>query len=88
MAISQNINDLEKNKFTSTVGDETAVRVIPFSGTDINPLAKFVEAIYSDGNTIVTYNYYESASRATLYNTITTTFSVPQDTTFVSAAWS
>lgn len=88
MTMPSSFRDRDQDKFQETATGQTAVRVIPQSGTDINPLARFVEAVYTNDNKTVTYNYYESASKATLYNTITTTFSVPQDTTFVSAAWS
>lgn len=66
---------------------EKAFRVIPSGGTDLNPLAKFVEAIYTNSDQTVTYNYYESASKVTLYNAVITNYSEAQDTTFVSAAW-
>lgn len=88
MSLSRALTDREYNKFSEGQGGKTAVNVIPTSGTDINPLARFVEAIYSNENKTVTYNYYESASKVTLYNSITTTFSIPQDTSFVSAEWS
>lgn len=88
MSLPNSVKDREYQKFEQTANDKTAVRIIPSSGTDINPLARFVEASYTNENKTVTYRYYESESKVTLYNTITTTFSVPQDTTFVSAAWS
>lgn len=88
MSFPDNIRDREFQKFSEGQGGRTAVNVIPASGTDINSLARFVEAIYSNENKTVTYNYYESASKVTLYNSITTTFSIPQDTSFVSALWS
>lgn len=80
--------DREQAKFEETSVGKTAVRIIPSSGTDISPLAKYVEAVYTNANQTVTYNYYESASKATLYNSITTNFSIPQDTSFSSAEWS
>ena len=88
MAISQNINNLEKDKFAEDANGNTVVRIIPTSGTDINPLAKYVEAVYSSSDTVVTYNYYESSSKVTLYNSITVTYTEAQDTSFSSAAWS
>lgn len=57
-------------------------------GTDINPLAKYVEATYTNSDQTVTYNYYESSSKVTLYNTITVNYTTAQDTTFTSAEWS
>lgn len=57
-------------------------------GTDIDPLAKYVEATYSNGDMTVTYSYYDSSAKNTLYNTITVNYSVAQDTTFTSAEWS
>ena len=88
MSLPGNIIDREFGKFENTQSDQVAVRIIPSSGTDINPLAKYVEAVYTNANQTVTYNYYESASKATLYNSITTNFSIPQDTSFSSAEWS
>jgi hypothetical protein len=80
-------NDNEANKFRQTESG-TVVAVVPSSGIDINPLAKFVEATYSNGNQTVTYSYYESASKATLYNSITVNYTEAQDTSFTSAEWS
>jgi len=57
-------------------------------GTKVNPLAKYVEATYTSGDTVVTYRYYESSSKVTLYNTIVVTYTTAQDTTFTSASWS
>lgn len=57
-------------------------------GTDLNPLAKYVEATYSNGDMTVTYKYYESSLKATLYNTITVNYTEAQDTSFTSAEWS
>ena len=59
-----------------------------FGGTKINPLSKYVEATYTNDDKTVTYRYYESSSKVTLYNTITTVYSVAQDTSFTSAEWS
>ena len=73
-------------KGTNADGDK-AFRVISSSGTDINPLAKFVEAIYTNSDQTISYNYYESASKATLYNTVTLIYTEAQDTTFTSAEW-
>jgi len=88
MTISKNRNDREFQKFREGNDGLPVVGVIPFSGTDINPLAKFVEATYSNENKTVTYTYYESSLKATQYNSITTVYTVPQDTTFTSAEWS
>lgn len=87
MTFSNVLQDREKDKFRN-VNNETVVAIIPTSGTDINPLAKYVEAIYSSGNTVVTYNYYESSSKVTLYNSITVSYTEAQDASFSSAEWS
>jgi len=86
--------DKEKNSYvvSPTRPNQTAQEVFVGNfalegGVVIDPLAKFVEAIYTDSNKTVTYNYYESASKVTLYNTIVTTYSVAQDTEFTSALW-
>ena len=84
---ANSLTDREFSKFTSNSNDEVVVRVILSSGTDINPLAKYVQAIYSNGDKTVTYNYYESASKVTLYNTITSTYSKKQNTDFQDASW-
>ena len=87
MTISNVIEDREHGKFREGSDGRPVVAVIPYSGTDINPLAKFVEATYSNENKTVTYTYYESSSKVTQYNSITTVYTVPQDTTFTSAEW-
>ena len=86
MSLPNSVKDREYQKFQDSP-EGAAVRIISGAGVDVNPLAQYVEAAYTNENKTVTYRYYESASKATLYNTITTTFSVPQDTTFISAAW-
>lgn len=88
MTLPTHVNSREKDRFVETAGGDVAVRVVPFEGSSINPLAKYVEATYSVGDTVVTYSYYESSSKVTLYNTITTTYTTAQDTSFTSAEWS
>ena len=68
--------------------DKTAADVVVIGGTAISAKAKFVEAIYTNADMTVTYNYYESSSKVTLYNTITTVYTEAQDNTFTSAEWS
>jgi hypothetical protein len=68
--------------------DKTGADVVIIGGTTISAKAKFVEAIYTNSDMTVTYNYYESASKVILYSTITTIYTSAQDTTFTSAAWS
>lgn len=87
MTLSKSLTDREMAKFQGTADNKTAVNVINTSGTDVNPLAKFVEAIYTNENKTVTYNYYESSSKNILYNSIVTNFTQPQDTSFSSAEW-
>lgn len=80
---------LRKATDEHTPGDKSTydLRTKNVNGVSINPLAKYVEAVYTSSDTVVTYNYYESASKATLYNTVTTTYSTAQCTEFTSAAW-
>lgn len=68
--------------------------IIPSGGSssgndpkEISPLAKYVEATYTNSNKTITYTYYESSAKVILYNTITVIYTVPQDTTFTSAEW-
>jgi len=85
--------DKQNNSYvvSPTRPNQTALEVFvgasSSGGVIIDPLAKYVEATYTDSNTTVTYRYYESSSKVTLYNTITTTYSVAQDTEFTSAEW-
>lgn len=93
MAQSEAIKDREFSKFVDspTRANKSATEVVIGGsnvGTEINPLAKYVEATYTNSNQTVTYRYYESSSKVTLYNTITTNFSIAQDTSFTSAEWS
>jgi len=81
-------DDHELSKFTLDENNNSIVRVLLSGGTGLNPLAKFVEATYTAGDTVVTYNYYDSLSKITLYNTITVTYNTAQDNSFTSAEWS
>jgi hypothetical protein len=81
------LKDLEKNKFINRDTQEPIVRVQGANGFQPNTLAKYVEAVYTNSNMTVTYNYYESSSKATLYNTVSTTYSTAQCTEFSSAEW-
>jgi hypothetical protein len=88
MPVNDNGNEVLRKAANEVEDGSYTLSVVPSLGTDINPLAKYVEATYSAGDTVVTYNYYESSSKVTLYNTITVTYSVAQDTSFTSADWS
>jgi len=88
MSYPKQIDDHEYSKFKTNENNDSMVRIFEDVGTSIDPLAKFVEAIYSNSNKTVTYRYYESSSKATLYNTITLNYTSAQDTTFTSAEWS
>jgi len=79
--------DMEKKKFIDPDTQTPSVRVQLGNGFQPNALAKYVEAVYTNSNMTVTYNYYESSSKVTLYDTIVTDYSVPQDTEFSSASW-
>lgn len=81
------IEDHELSKFTVDKDNNSIVRVITSGGQGINPLAKYVEATYSNSNTTVTYTYYESSAKVTLYNTIILNYNEEQDTSFSSAEW-
>ena len=81
-------NTLAEQTGTLVPGDKMAADVTLVGGTSINPLAKYVEATYSSGDTVVTYSYYESIYKVTSYGTITVTYTEAQDTTFTSAEWS
>lgn len=83
----KSIKDHEYSKFFLDENNESVVRVLQGGGQSINPLAKHIEASYSVGDTVITYDYYNSSAKTTLYNTITLTFAVAQDTSFTSASW-
>ena len=91
MAIPKNRQDLDQKSFEEWPDNSQLparrVKVIP-SGTEIDPRAKYVEAAYTNGNMTVTYSYYESSTKASLYTTITVNYSTAQSTKFVSAEWS
>lgn len=80
--------DHELSKFTTDAHNNSLTRVIFGGGQSISPLAKYVEATYSNENRTVTYTYYESSAKETLLNSITVTYNSAQDTSFVSAEWS
>lgn len=83
------IQDMEKKKFVDGDSQEPSVRVNlnNLGGFNPNVLAKFVEATYTNSDMTVTYNYYESSSKVTLYDTIVTEYSTAQSTEFTSASW-
>lgn len=68
--------------------NKSGLDVNVIGGTTLDVRAKFVEATYTDSDLTVTYNYYESVFKVTLYNTIITRYTIAQDTTFRSASWS
>jgi hypothetical protein len=79
------IND--STLYDSDSNNKMLLRVINAAGTDINPKAKFLEVVYTNSNKTVTYNFYESSSKVTLYNTVTMTFTKAQNTEFLTASW-
>jgi len=81
------IQDMEKKKFIDGDSQDPSVRVQVANGFQVNKLAKYVEAIYTNGNMTITYNYYESSSKVTAYESIQVDYSVAQDTEFTSASW-
>ena len=81
-------DDHELSKFDIDNNNNSMVRVFQGGAQSISPLAKFVEATYSNDDKTVTYRYYNSSAKDTLYNTITVTYTSAQDTRFVSAEWS
>ena len=88
MSYPKQIDDHEHSKFDVNQNNDSMVRIFEDVGTSIDPSAKFVEATYTNGDLTVSYKYYESSLKATLYNTITLTYTSAQDTTFTSAEWS
>ena len=88
MSYPKQIDDHEHSKFDVNSNNDSMVRIFEDVGTSIDPLAKYVEATYSNLDLTVTYSYYESSLKATLYNTITLNYTSAQDTTFTSAEWS
>lgn len=87
MTLPIHINSLEKNKFEETAGGKVAVRTIPSGVGSIDPLAKFIEVVQTS-TTVETYNYYESNSKVTLYNTITVTYTDATRAILDSVEWS
>lgn len=81
-------NSVGEQTGSLSTGNKMAADVVIIGGTTLNPLAKFVEAIYTNSDMTVTYNYYESSSKVTLYSSITTIYTAAQDTEFTSAEWS
>jgi hypothetical protein len=63
------------------------LKILNNAGTALDPNVKYVEAVYTLGDTVITYSFYESSSKVTLYNTIITTFTESQDNTFSNAEW-
>lgn len=87
MGREKGILDHEFSKFTVDNDNNSIVRVIMSGGQGVNPLSKYVEATYSNGDMTVVYSYFESPAKATLFNTIILNYTEAQDTTFVSAQW-
>ena len=80
-----NLSEITGSHISSS--NKTGLDVVVNGGTSVDPKAKYVEAVYTNSDKTITYNYYESASKVTLYTAITTIYSVAQDTSFTSAAW-
>ena len=83
-----NGNTLSEATGTLLPGDKFGLDFVAGGGREINPLAKYVEATYTNSDMTVTYSYYESSSKVTAYETITVNYTEAQDTTFTSAEWS
>lgn len=79
--------DMEKKKFIDKDSQDPSVRVQIANGFQVNKLAKYVEAVYTNSDMTVTYNYYDSAAKNTAYESIVINYSVAQDTEFTSAEW-
>lgn len=79
------ISEVTVTEYDNKVGLDVAL--VP-PGTGVDPRAKYVEADYTNDNKTVTFRYYESSSKATLYSTIVANYNSPQDTCFISAEWS
>ena len=86
MALPNEIKTLEKRKFVEDKDNEVAVRIIPSGGQSVNPLAKFVERTLINSTT-ETYEYYESSSKVTLYNTVTVVYTDNTLEELLSAEW-
>ena len=84
---TKQIDDHEYSKFTTDKDNNSVVRVIPSGGTGINALATYME-MTETSTTIETYEYYESSSKATLYNTIVVTYTDTNKTSVASVEWS
>jgi hypothetical protein len=87
MTLKRSLQDREQDKFASTSTGDTAIRTIPSSGQSVNPLAKFVERVLTSP-AVETYNYYESNSKVTLYNSITVTYTDNTLSVLLSSEWS
>lgn len=80
-------NSLSEVTGTLIPGNKFGLDIVVGGGREINPLAKYVEATYTNSDMTVTYSYYESSSKITAYETIIVNYSVAQDTEFTSAEW-
>lgn len=91
ISVNENLSsDGNLSEVTGThdsVTNKTGLDVSILSGMSISPNAKYVEAIYSNSDMTVTYNYYESSSKVTSYGSIIVNYTEGQDTTFTSAEW-
>lgn len=87
MTLPTHINSLEKNKFVEGPNGEVIVRTIPSSGASINPLAKYLK-MTETSTTVETYEYYNSSSETTLYNTIVVTYTDTTKDVLASVEWS
>lgn len=87
MSLPVNRIQREHNKFTEDKDGNVAVRTIPSSGQSINPLALYLERTLTNSVT-ETYEYYESASKAILYNTVVVVYTDSTLDTILNVTWS
>jgi len=85
---TKTIEDHQYSSFDVNENNESMRRVFMGDAMAVDRRAKYVEAIYSNSNKTVTYYYYDSSDKNTLYTTITLNYTTAQDTTFTSAEWS
>jgi len=86
MTLPKQINSKESAKFVEGKNGEVIVRTLNSGGSDVNPLAQYLE-MTETSTTVETYKYYESSSKATLYNTIVVTYTTPSKGVLESVEW-
>lgn len=86
MSYPKQIDDHEYSKFKTNKNNDSMVRVFEDVGTSIDPLAKFV-TMTETSPTVETYEYYDSSSKNTLYNTIIVTYTTSTKDILASVSW-